>query len=337
MWSDISRLNTDSNWGNYVTDLDEEATTVLKHQPFAALLDELALIKIEGEDAETFLQGQLTCDMKAVSQGQAKLGAHCNAKGRAQSTFVTFKANDAFFMLLKANQIEPTLSALNKFAIFSKVTLQASADFQVMGLGGSGIDRTIYKVFSQYPEAGQICELQQTVLIQEPQLGYFAFIEPSIAADTLASLQQAGAALCGDNAWKLAQIQAGITLVDLAIAEHWIPQEINFDLVGGISFDKGCYKGQEIVARIHYRGQTKVRAHLIEINSATPLIAPVTPGDKIIGDSSSGGILEVARVSDHTLRALCTLKAPDSESENLKLEQKDDCQIQVLSLPYAIT
>ena len=100
-----------------------------------------------------------------------------------------------------------------------------------------------------------------------------------------------------------------------------------------MNFTKGCYKGQEIVARIHYRGQTKIRVFPMEITGSEQ----VKIGDKIVCDGSNGTILAVAKVSDRTLRVLSTLKTELSESENLQLEQIDGCEIRVLPLPYAIT
>ena len=137
----------------------------------------------------------------------------------------------------------------------------------------------------------------------------------------------------GDNAWQLSQINAGLVHIHANQSEQWIPQEINYDLVEGVNFKKGCYKGQEIVARIHYRGQTKVRAFALEITGCHT----VSIGDKIISDTGSGTILAVAKVSERTLKVLSTLKIEASTSENLQIEQIDGCQIRPLPLPYAIT
>lgn len=336
MWSSSSTVNLDPEWGTYINSLDDEAQAIEEGKPFAALLDGVGLIKAEGEDAETFLQGQTTCDFTSVNKNLPKLGAHLNVKGRAQSTFIAFKLNDCFYLLMGADQVEPTLAALNKYAVFSKVALTQCSDLLVVGLGGQNIQDTIQALFGSSPESGCLNTISAGAVMQIPHLGYLAVITAENMQSTVDSIKQQPITLCGDNAWNLHRINSGFPQISAATSEQWIPQEINYELIEGVSFDKGCYKGQEIVARIHYRGKPKVRTAIASIESSAPL-TEVKPGDKITGQEQSGSLLEVARVSERTLKALTTLKVSVSESENLKLEQNDDSQIRVLPLPYAIT
>lgn len=312
MWSEYTSVNQQVPWGTYINDLEQEASLILNQQPYVALLDCMAVIRVTGEDAATFLQGQVTCDVVKLGDQEAVLGAHCNAKGRAQATFICARQGDDYLLVLPADQVEGTVQALSKFAMFSKADV--SADAGVLICAGD-IEASIASTFTL------------------PELGTLGIVASPSAGEFLDSIKVKGLPLVGDNAWILSQINSGIVHITANQSEQWIPQEINYDLVNGVSFTKGCYKGQEIVARIHYRGQTKIRVFALEITGCDQ----VKVGDKIIGDGANGTILAVAKVSDRTLRVLSTLKTELSESENLQLEQIDGCEIRVLPLPYAIT
>ena len=337
MWSNSSSVHQDPIWGTYINNLDEEAKAVDEGRAFAALLDKVALIKAEGEDAESFLQGQTTCDFSAISQQQPKLGAHLNVKGRAQCTFVAFKVENSFYLLLPADQLEPTLAALSKYAVFSKVSLSSCQDYLVIGFGGEGIEQCMEFLFECCPEPGKLAITAQGAVMHVQQLGYLAVVEANQQQSIFTQLQQQPLTLCGDNGWVLHRINSGAPLISAALSELWIPQELNYELIDGVSFDKGCYKGQEIVARIHYRGQPKVRTQILSIETATAGDETVNLGDKISGEGQTGSIVEIARVNKNTLKVLSTLKTTVSESEKLKLEQNDESQIRMLPLPYAIT
>ncbi len=321
MWSDHISSARISVPGLSVAAIDEEAACVLSNQPFAAALSRFGLIKVEGEDAEKFLQGQVTCDMAQVSAGQPKLGAHCNVKGRAQATFVAAFVDGCYYLILSSDQVEPTLAALNKFALFSKASLSVSQDYLIMGFGGD-INQSDY---SHVTGNAAMLALDCGILI--------GLIAPQQVNPLLSDLEQTSVHLVGDNAWQLHLVNMGVVFIVASQSEQWIPQEINYDLIEGISFKKGCYKGQEIIARIHYRGKTKVRVAALEISGCET----VNVGDKVISDSGTGTIVCAAQVDKNTFRVLCTSKIDQPESQILTLEQNADCQIRPVSLPYAIT
>lgn len=324
MWSDYITVKQQDTWGAYINDIDTEAAIVEQGSTYAALLNCLTVIEVSGEEAATFLQGQLTCDINLVNERQAKLGAHCNQKGRAQTTFVCGKRNDSYFLVLPSDQETATTKELAKYALFSKAQISVNHEFLIMGLAGAESKALEHTLSGRVPGLS---------LISAQNLTSLALIPKTSAQACIDTLQEHKTNLVGDNGWQLGQINAGVTHITADQSEKWIPQEFNYDLIDGISFKKGCYKGQEIIARIHYRGQTKVRTYALEITGSEQ----VRIGDKIISEAGQGTILAVARVSERTLRALSTLKIEASESQNLKLEQNDDCQIRVLPLPYAIT
>lgn len=323
MWYEHLNLKQQVPWGTYINELDAEAALVDQGGTYVALLDCMAVIRVSGEEAGSFLQGQVTCDVNQITDTQAFLGAHCNPKGRAQATFVCGKYADDYYLVLPQDQAAPTAQALGKFAMFSKAEVSVCSDYLVMGFGGT--------------ESGTLeqtlAEQNSSVVLLQTNLIKLALIQADTAKTCVESLRQQNVPLVGDNAWQLGQINAGIPHIRANQAEQWIPQEINYDLIEGVNFKKGCYKGQEIIARIHYRGQTKVRTYPLAVTGCERL----NIGDKIVSENGQGTILAVAKVSERTLKVLSTLKIEASESENLKLEQNDGCQIRVLPLPYAIT
>ncbi len=324
MWSEHTNLKQQVPWGTYINDLKTEAALVERRAPYVALLDCLAVIRVRGEEAGTFLQGQVTCDVTQLGEQEAVLGAHCNPKGRAQSTFVCSKNGEDYLLLLPKDQLDDTVQALAKFAMFSQADVSADNSLLVFATGGDN---------NTPPPSLTDMSAEGITMFTLPELGTLGVVPSDSANILLKTVEQHAIPLVGDNAWQLSQINAGVVHINTNQSEKWIPQEINYDLINGVSFTKGCYKGQEIVARIHYRGQTKVRTFPLEISGCEQ----VNIGDKIVGESGQGTILAAAKVSDRTLKVLCTLKTERSESENLQLEQIDDCEIRVLPLPYAIT
>ncbi|WP_290581779.1 YgfZ/GcvT domain-containing protein [Ketobacter sp.] len=318
MWSEYTSIEHQVPGGTYIHDLEQEARVVESGEPYLALLDCLALIRVSGEEAGSFLQGQVTCDINQMGDQQAVLGAHCNAKGRAQATFICVKQDADYLLLLPSDQVAGTVQVLSKFAMFSKADVSPEPNLLLCALGGGS--------------APELSPLIATVFTL-PELGTLGILEPAAAQALLQGAQEKSVTVVGDNAWMLSQINAGVVHITANQSEQWIPQEINYDLIQGINFKKGCYKGQEIVARIHYRGQTKVRVFPLEIHGCEQ----VRVGDKILSAGYQGTVLSVAKVSDRTLKVLTTLKTERSESENLQLEQNDGCEIRVLPLPYAIT
>ncbi|MAR92129.1 MAG: hypothetical protein CML06_14780 [Pseudomonadales bacterium] len=324
MWTDQITASRDATWGIHIKPLDSEAALLQAGTPCAALVDHLAVIRLSGPDAADFLQGQVTCDINQLAPGQGLLGAHCNLKGRAQATFICGRQGDDLLLLLPRDQQQPTIDALGKFAMFSKVDISAAQELLVLGFT-AGDDLTT--------SADRVGDIVGAECFHIPHLGWLALIPEGSARLALELLSTRRIPVVGDNAWRLNRIRLGIAQIYQAQTEQWIPQELNYDLIEGVNFKKGCYKGQEIVARIHYRGQTKVRTFALEVRGGGPLAI----GAKITGAGGQGTVLEVARVSETTFNVLSTLKIEDAENGDLRLNSNDEAKIRVLPLPYAIT
>lgn len=209
-------------------------------------LKDYQLISVSGPDSERFLQGQITCDLHSLKENQASLGACCDHKGRAITSFLVLdmRASNSplqFLLWLRQDASQHLLEHLEKYACFSKVTLKLATDWHAFGS------------LEPLPGAFQLPNTPSRwlTLNQQPD-------------NTTGTFQP-------DNNWEAAQGQAGVCLLTGTLAGKIIPLSLNYESLGGISFNKGCYVGQEIIARAHYRGQLKRHLQRLTCQSSTPV------------------------------------------------------------------
>jgi len=251
-------------------------------------LPHLGVLRVEGEDAAKFLQGQLTQDFVLLGASEARLAAFCSAKGRMQASFVGFKHGPADILLVMSRDILPaTLKRLSMFVLRAKAKLSdATAAFELHGLAGEAClqwmpalrepwakaDAGDASVVSLYPADGQARALR---------------IAPAgTPAPQGASLTHA--------MWLWSEVRSGIATITAPIVDAFVPQMLNYESVGGVNFKKGCYPGQEVVARSQFRGTLKRRGYLA--HSAEPLAA----GAEVFHESDPGqpcGIVAQAAVA----------------------------------------
>ena len=220
----------------------------------------VALVEVSGEDAQTFLQGQLSNDVDALSATRAQLSTYCTPQGRMLATLIAWRNADTFVLQLPAELAAAIAARLHKHVLRAKVRLvDATARYAVLGLGGHGAADVLLADCGSAP-AQAMARLEfdwGSVLCVHSQL-YQLVVAADAAAqhwDRLAKLARPVGAQWWD--WRL--IQAGLPTLSLATQDRFVPQMAGMDTLGAISFDKGCYPGQEIVARAHYRGQVKRR------------------------------------------------------------------------------
>jgi len=232
-----------------------------------AILDDEALLHIVGPDTLTFLQGQTTCDTRVVDTGHALPGAFCTPKGRVVCDFLLCQiAENHFVLRMRRDILDSSAAAFGKYIVFSKAELQPDKqNWQVFGCWGEKVTTVLHTVFGVGSDTGKrydsICG-DGFVIIQTDDTGcqfecYIDTESRSELADKLTSAMNAGDV----NSWQARQIEQGIGRIEAATVEEFIPQMLNYDLTGHVSFDKGCYTGQEVVARMHYRGKPKRRLY----------------------------------------------------------------------------
>ena len=234
-------------------------------------LSHLGLIQVEGADASTFLQGQVTSDIRQLDGSNSHYAGYCTPKGRMLALFLAFAQQDRIYLQLNGALLEPIMKRLKMYVLRSKAVItDASANIVRIGLAGEQALTSLREVFAQVPEkAHEFVTLENGALLRlpGPVPRYELFCDPAQAAAIWIKLAQHHRPV-GKSSWEWLEIQAGIPDITPQTQEAFVPQMVNLDTLGGISFKKGCYTGQEIVARTHYLGKVKRRTQLAHVDSS---------------------------------------------------------------------
>ncbi|KAF2406335.1 YgfZ/GcvT domain-containing protein [Pseudomonas antarctica] len=299
---------------------------------FCPLLHE-GILAVRGSDAAKFLQGQLTCNLNYLSDTQASLGARCTQKGRMQSSFRILLQGDGVLLAMATELLEPQLVDLKKYAVFSKSKLtDESAVWARFGL--SNADQVLAALGLELPaETDSVVRTEAMIAIRvspgRAELWIGAEQAETLRNQLAAQLQQADL-----NDWLLGQIRAGIGQVMPQTRELFIPQMLNLQAVGGVSFKKGCYTGQEIVARMQYLGKLKRRLYRLSLN-ATELPEPGTPLFAPSHNSAIGEVV-IAAKADQSVELLAVLQAEAADSGDVHLGTLEGPGLHLLDLPYLL-
>ncbi|UCB54639.1 MAG: folate-binding protein YgfZ [Thiotrichales bacterium] len=301
-------------------------------------LSHFGIISAYGEDAAEFLQAQFTNDINQVDESHSQLSALCSPKGRMLCNFRIFRREQTYYLVLPYELLEAALSRLRMFVLRSRVTLEDASD-ALMGIGASGtkmIDH-LGDIAGNLPEkVDESIESQGYTIIRvagvNPRFEIYGLLEP------MKKLWQAldvHATPVGANVWELLNIQAGIPVITAGSIDAYVPQMANMHLINGVSFSKGCYPGQEIVARMHYLGKLKRRMYHIGFSAKDKPAA----GTALVTESSTesqdiGTILSAQQNPDGDYDALAVIQTSDAENSALKLGDAEGPDVRVLDLPY---
>jgi tRNA-modifying protein YgfZ len=290
-----------------------------------ARLDHLGVIQIEGEDAAKFIHGQLTQDFALLDLQQARLAAFCSAKGRMQASFIGFKRVSGEILLVCSKcLLAPTLKRLSMFVMRAKAKLSdASERFDVYGLIGDAIDSGAARADSMWAMA----ELdEKTTIMLYPADGQPRQLRVQPAGTPAPAGGTMSAAL-----WRWTEVRSGVATLTTPVVEAFVPQMLNYESIGGVNFKKGCYPGQEVVARSQFRGTLKRRAFVVhsdgvlsagqEVFSATDETQPV--GTVVQAEAAPGGGTD----------AIVSMQLSAVESGPLRAGA---ASLRLLPLPYAL-
>ncbi|VVN22069.1 tRNA-modifying protein YgfZ [Pseudomonas fluorescens] len=300
---------------------------------FFCTLSHEGVLAVRGADAGKFLQGQLTCNLNYLSDTQASLGARCTQKGRMQSSFRILLQGDGVLMAMATELLEPQLADLKKYAVFSKSKLtDESAAWVRFGVDQG--DAALKSLGLELPaDTDSVARHDGLIAIRvSPHRA-----ELWVAADQADVIKGQLSALLAEgdlNQWLLGQIRAGIGQVMPPTRELFIPQMLNLQAVGGVSFKKGCYTGQEIVARMQYLGKLKRRLYRLSLD-ASELPEPGTPLFSPTHGSSIGEVVIAAR-GEQRIELLAVLQAEAAEGGNVHLGTLEGPALHLLDLPYEL-
>ena len=295
-----------------------------------------AVIAITGDDATTFLQGQFTNDVEALNAGEAQWTGWCSPKGRLIATFLLVKRPDGYLAMLPAEIAPAIAKRLSMFVLRSKVKIaDVSGERERVSVSGSGGAEVARHLVGAVPAPMRSAERDGVLAVA---LGTDLILLLAPRGDTLVDLAlKTHGARPDPDAWHRALIHAGIPTVVAATQEAFVPQMANFDLVGGVSFRKGCYTGQEIVARTQYRGILKKRMALAHVDAgATP-----APGQSIyntvFGDQAAGTVVNAAPAPEGGYDFLVVAQIESLREGNLRLGSPDGAPIAIRSHPATET
>lgn len=249
----------------------------------ASPLGHFALLQFSGADAMEFLQGQLTCDLRQVTPGSAQYGGYCSPQGRLLATFILVLVPKGYLMLLPADVAEAVMLRLRKFVLRSRVTIGLDQEMRAVGIGGPKAAAVLATVVGAPPRASlELVHYPAATLVRLPGPAFLALAPVTEMAPLWTALATA-ARPAGSAAWDWLQVRAGIPSITASTQDQFIPQMVGLDALDGISFDKGCYPGQEIVARTHYLGEVKRRLVRGQVD------ADARPGDTLVVDGQTRG------------------------------------------------
>lgn len=307
---------------------------------FIAPLTNLGLIAASGEEAAKFLHTQLTNDVEHLGLAEARLAGYCSPKGRLLATFQLWKTGDAILLQLPREIQTAVQKRLQMFVLRAKVKLaDVTPDHVLLGLAGPQAAKALKEWFPALPaathakvdsDAGTLIRVADAA--GSPRYQWIT---------TPAQAQQAWPALSkllqpvGTHVWRQAEIRAGIPQITLATQEQFVPQMINFEIVGGVNFKKGCYPGQEIVARSQYLGKLKRRTLLASVASleARAGIEVFSPADP---DQPCGMIVNAERRAPDQMDCLVELKLAAMETGSIHLGSATGPVLQFAPLPYTL-
>jgi len=290
----------------------------------ATHLDHLGVIRASGEDAAKFLHGQLTQDFALLDHGHARLCAHLSNKGRMLASFVAFRRGDADVLLVCSRDLLPAaLARLSRFVLRAKVKLEdASAALQLYGLAGSAAAALLPPQGSAWDkhDAGDASVVQLYPACGQARALWLA---------PVGTPAPAGAALAHED-WLWSEVRSGVATLSVPVVEAFVPQMLNYESVGGVNFKKGCYPGQEVVARSQFRGTLKRRAFVAHAAGDVAVGAEVFAASD--PEQPCGTVVQAAPAPGGGVDAIVSIQLSAAQSAL----QAGGAALELLPLPYAL-
>ncbi len=302
-------------------------------------LSDLALIRARGADALSFLNGQLSNDIRLLDATHSQLASWCSPKGRMLAIFRLFRRENDILLQLPAALLEGILKRLRMFVLRAKVSLESTeAELVSIGLSGPDAERLLRASAGFAPGGDNGCETRGEISIMHLPGPHprFQIVAPVGVATQLWTDLKAGATPAGPPAWAWLDIMAGIPVVLPETSEAFVPQMANLELVGGVHFKKGCYPGQEIVARMQYLGKLKQRMYRAHVEAeAAPaagesIYAPDFPGQ------SAGTLVAAQPAPNGGYDLLAVVQISSAEHGVLHLRNDNGPTLKLQTLPYPL-
>jgi folate-binding protein YgfZ len=298
-------------------------------------LSQLGVIAFRGEEAAAFLQGQLTNDVRSLPADAAQWNGYCSPKGRLLGNFLLWRQGEDYCLQLSGDILPSVLKRLSMFILRAKVQGRDASDENVrLVVAGSQALTAVRAAMGGVPDVAMrsiACEAGQVIRVGDDK--FVLAITPERAATVWQALRQTATPV-GAPVWDWLRLNAGIPMIVAATQEQFVPQMVNLEVIGGVSFQKGCYPGQEIVARSQYLGKLKRRMFLAHVD------AEAAPGDSLysadIEGQATGTVVNAAPAPAGGFDLLAVMQVESANTHTLYLKAADGAALQLKPLPYAL-
>ena len=296
-------------------------------------LTHLGLISVTGEQGRSFIHGQVTTDISSLESDQWRWGAHCDPKGKMLASFRTFAKGDTLFLMMPKDTLALDLPQLQKYAVFSKAELSDASDAWLL-LGVAGEQAKAW-LTAQFGELNNELTLIDNGMIIHDAGRYILAIAAEQAASLVANVEQV---IFDASAWQALEITAGYPNLGANHQGQFVPQMCNLQAVNGISFNKGCYMGQETIARMKYRGGNKRALYIVSGTVTAPLTNESQLEIALEDDEGfrrAGTIIESVQRGEQVL--LTAVLANDTQLDaKLRVAADAGSELSLIALPYSL-
>ena len=329
-----------------MTDLPPPVPTALDALRSAAVcpVPDLGVLLFDGADSAAFLQGQVSSDVAALAQGQSQRSSYNSPKGRMLANLRLWRDPDSasshvYGMLLAADLADALAKRLAMFVLRAKVAIaNATGAHALLGIAGQQAKQAVAAAFHAAPAADEVTTVADGTarLLGLPD-GRYVLLAMAEAEKTLRGSLSARAVPGDAELWRWLTIRDGVPLVTAATSDRFVPQMLNWDALGGVSFQKGCYPGQEIVARTRYLGRLKERLYGFHV---APAAAQPAPGTRLyspaFGSDPCGTVVSAARAPEGGTALLAVVQKAAAESGVVSLASPDGPAMTPVALPYTV-
>ncbi|KGJ95586.1 tRNA-modifying protein YgfZ [Colwellia psychrerythraea] len=299
-------------------------------------LSEFGAITLSGEEQSKYLQGQVTCDVNSSTESNLLVGAHCDAKGKVFSVFRLINRSSTHLLLQPTASIEASLKELKKFGVFAKVTIDKTEDLGFIALVGKQASGLLQQEFSQVPDS-----LTPVVQVGSTSLVYLCGDQPRYIIidehnNITALRDKLALPTYSQSVWDLLEITQGFPILNASTSGHYVPQMLNLQAINGISFTKGCYLGQETVARMQYLGKNKRALFCLKSQLDQPFQVDDVI-EKQLGENwrKAGDTLAHYQADDGSC-VIQAILANDGEQPSLRIASQANSVVTNQTLPYSL-
>ena len=324
-----------SEWQSFLQQQSANSGEVLSTQTLnnniITDVSQLDVLKIGGNDAADFLHSQFSSDVSALDIDELQLSSWCNIKGRVIATFLLYRSHNAFYLILEKELTESIVKRLQMFVMRAEVNITNQSDELIrIGIRGESVHAVLHEFIDTIKE-----DVRTSILSVPDAIPRSIVLLPLEQAQTLWQKLAEHAISKTSSHWSFYDIQAGIAWIGKMGSQEFLPQSLNLDLCGGLSFDKGCYPGQEIIARMHFRGKLKQRLFLIEV-SVHKLPEIKTKLYSSTAKQHVGMVVNTIMQANDSCLSLVTLDLEFFDKDAIHLGAQDGPALTFLPLPYSI-